>query len=486
MSLVPGTRLRDYEIKSLIGKGGMGEVYLAEETTLGRKVAIKMLKPEATTDPRFVERFRNEARVLGHLNHPNIVALYSFFEDGGAYYLVMQYAPGITLAELIRRTGPIPEQRATRIFSGIGEALAFAHSEGIIHRDIKPSNIMIDPDKNDRVLVMDFGIARMIDAQHITRTGTQMGTPCYMSPEQVLGEKEIDHRSDIYSAGVVLYEMLSGSIPYDMDTESLFKIQNRIVSEPLPDPRLKYEYIGVENVALIDVLTRKDPKDRPDSILDALKTTPPTPGPVAQKPVPEKPKSREVNLRQEETHWEPPVLEDKPKDSWDYFIRAEVPARQKAKLKKASLILLPFLIIGLLVVFGLELRRTHKFNENKMAIANDANNYATEIIQMWKTPVSMGGAGSNTFKNTMKQMEPDRIAAYLGIGTSESNAVANSNGKFYVYSVHQYSIDELTVTISGIGRAVRKGMSPSVTTRVSLPSGEISSYTDECLAYRGD
>jgi serine/threonine protein kinase len=269
MSFGPGSIFKHYRIERLIGKGGMGEVYLAEETTLGRKVAIKMLKQEATTDPKFVERFRNEARMLGQLNHPNIVALHTFIEDGGTYYLVMQYAPGITLAELIRRTGPIPEQRAMRIFTQLAEALTFAHSEGIVHRDIKPSNIMIDPDKNDRVLVMDFGIARMMDTQHITGTGTQLGTPCYMSPEQVLGKKDIGPPSDVYSSGVVLYEMLSGSLPYDLESESLYTVQGRIVNEPLPDPRLRYEYISERGVALLKDLTQKEPEKRPKSIADA-------------------------------------------------------------------------------------------------------------------------------------------------------------------------------------------------------------------------
>ncbi len=265
MSFGPGTIFKHYRIERLIGKGGMGEVYLAEETTLGRKVAIKVLKQEATTDPRFVERFRNEARVLGQLNHPNIVGLLTFFEEAGIYYLVMQYAPGITLAELIRRTGPIPEQRAMRIFAQLAEALTFAHSEGVVHRDIKPSNIMVDPDKNDRVMVMDFGIARLIDAQHITRTGTQLGTPCYMSPEQVLGKKEVGPPSDVYSAGVVLYEMLSGTLPYDLDTESLYTIQDRILKEPLPDPRMRYEYISDKCVSLVRDLTQKEADKRPTS-----------------------------------------------------------------------------------------------------------------------------------------------------------------------------------------------------------------------------
>jgi len=308
MSFGPGTVFKHYRIERLIGKGGMGEVYLAEETTLGRKVAIKVLKQEATADPKFVERFRNEARMLGQLNHPNIVGLYSFFEDGGTYYLVMQYAPGITLAELIRRTGPIPEQRAMRIFAQLAEALTFAHGEGIVHRDIKPSNIMVDPDRSDRVLVMDFGIARMMDSQHITRTGAQVGTPCYMSPEQVLGKKDIGPASDVYSSGVLLYEMLAGSLPYDMEVDSLYTIQDRILKEPLPDPRLRYEYISDRGVALVKALTQKEHEKRPQSMREAgdgtyINQGTPIPKPVVSIPI----HKHDVDIKQPQ-----PIIPDVP------------------------------------------------------------------------------------------------------------------------------------------------------------------------------
>lgn len=323
MSFVPGTIFKHYRIEGLIGKGGMGEVYLAEETTLGRKVAIKMLTQETTRDPKFVQRFRNEAHMLGRLYHPGIVALHTFLEDGGAYYLVMQYAPGITLAELIRRTGPIPEQRALHIVSQIGEALSFAHSEGIVHRDIKPSNIMIDPDKNDRVLVMDFGIARMIDAQHITRTGTQMGTPCYMSPEQVLGKKEIGPPSDIYSAGVLLHEMLSGTLPYDLDTESLYTIQDRILKEPLPDPRLCYEYISERSVALVKDLTQKEADKRPQSIAEALQNRFGEQAVSVLYPVVDVPEKKQETMVQRDL----PVIQEKPAPS--YEVSGDVKPRRK-------------------------------------------------------------------------------------------------------------------------------------------------------------
>ncbi len=270
MVLQPGTRLRDYEIISLIGTGGMGEVYKAKELTLDREVAIKVLTSRGLDDPLFLQRFVNEAKIHARLSHSNIVDIYTFFEEAKVHYIAMQYAPGITLTELIRTTGLIPEPRALAIFRQICEALAYAHARGVVHRDVKPSNVMVDPQDGDRVKVMDFGIARLLGAQHITRTGTQMGTVCYMSPEQVLGEKEIDHRSDIYSAGVLLYEMLSGTLPYNLDTDSLFKIQNRILQEPLPDPREAYPHISDGTVALLRSFTQKEREDRPGEILETL------------------------------------------------------------------------------------------------------------------------------------------------------------------------------------------------------------------------
>ncbi len=269
MVLQPGTRLRDYEIMSLIGRGGMGEVYKAKELTLDREVAIKVLTSRGLDDPLFLQRFVNEAKIHARLSHSNIVDIYTFFEEAKVHYIAMQYAPGITLTELIRTTGLIPEPRALAIFRQICEALAYAHARGVVHRDVKPSNVMVDPQDGDRVKVMDFGIARLLGAQHITRTGTQMGTVCYMSPEQVLGEKEIDHRSDIYSAGVLLYEMLTGILPYNLDTESLFKIQNRILQEPLPDPREAYPHISDGTVALLKSFTQKEREDRPVNVLKA-------------------------------------------------------------------------------------------------------------------------------------------------------------------------------------------------------------------------
>ncbi len=262
MKLEPGQMIRDYQIIRPIGEGGMGEVYLANEVLLERQVAIKRLNPVFTQDPQFIQRFRNEARIQAQLTHENIVQLITFFSEADTHYMVLEYAPGHTLRDLIQQTGPIPEQRALGILRQIVAALAHAHSRGIIHRDIKPSNIMIDTEHGDRVKIMDFGIARLMTDGHLTRTGTKMGTIMYMSPEQVLALKDIDHRSDVYSLGVVFFEMLCGKTAYQVDTDSDFLVQRAIVDTPIPDPREKYKFISEDTVKLLKLMTMKDREER--------------------------------------------------------------------------------------------------------------------------------------------------------------------------------------------------------------------------------
>ena len=264
MKLEPGIRIRDFELIRPLGEGGMGEVWLAREDILDRQVAIKRLNPIYTQDPDFVMRFRNEARIQAQLTHENIVGLISFFNEGDMHYMVMQYAPGTTLKSLIEKTGPIREKYSLHILKQILSALEYAHSKGIVHRDIKPSNIMIDIDNKDRVRVqvMDFGIARLMTEAHLTRTGTKMGTLFYMSPEQVMAQKDIDHRSDIYSLGVVLYEMLCGQVAYNVDTNSDFLVQKAIVDTPIPDPRKVYEFISNSSAMLVQAMTAKDREQR--------------------------------------------------------------------------------------------------------------------------------------------------------------------------------------------------------------------------------
>ena len=202
------------EILELLGKGGMGAVYKARQKQLGRLVAIKILPPEVARDPAFAERFSREARALAQLHHQNIVSVYDSGRTGDLYYFLMEYVEGTNLREMIRGGKLTPEQ-ALGIVPQVCEALQFAHDEGIVHRDIKPENILVD--KRGRVKIADFGLAKLL-GQHaeqvsLTQTHQVMGTLHYMAPEQMQAARAVDHRADIYSLGVVLYEMLTGELP---------------------------------------------------------------------------------------------------------------------------------------------------------------------------------------------------------------------------------------------------------------------------------
>jgi len=207
-----------YEVRSLIGRGGMGAVYEARQLDLDRKVAIKLLPMETSLDEGFVQRFQREARAMARLQHPGIVAVYQFgTARDGRLYFVMEFVDGMTLFDLIH-SGHLTVAQALEIVKQVSEALAYAHEEGVVHRDIKPSNILVD--KKGRVKVADFGLAKMArtaksEAASLmhTQTGHIMGTPDYAAPEQMRGGTEVDHRADIYSLGVMFYEMLTGEVP---------------------------------------------------------------------------------------------------------------------------------------------------------------------------------------------------------------------------------------------------------------------------------
>jgi len=202
------------EILELLGKGGMGAVYKARQPALDRLVAVKILPPEIGTDPAFAERFTREARALAKLSHQNIVSVFDFGQANGQYYFMMEYVDGANLRHVIE-TGAIKPEEALAVVPQICEALQFAHDEGIVHRDIKPENILLD--KQGRVKIADFGLAKLLGKApgESTLTGTHqaMGTLHYMAPEQMQGAAAVDHRADIYSLGVVFYEMLTGELP---------------------------------------------------------------------------------------------------------------------------------------------------------------------------------------------------------------------------------------------------------------------------------
>ena len=228
------TTIGKYKITKLIGEGGMASVYEAEHEMLGTKVAIKVLNPILSANAEIKTRFRNEAKLMASLDHPNITKVIDFDEQPQQLSIVMEFLNGEDLDQKIKRNGPLSEKEISDIFSQTLSAFQYAHEKGIVHRDIKPSNIFIL--SNGHVKILDFGIAKLFgQGNEMTQTGTQMGTPIYMSPEQVKGDKSIDHRSDIYSLGVTMFFAINGKPPYNSNTDSQFDIFTKIVYEELPE-----------------------------------------------------------------------------------------------------------------------------------------------------------------------------------------------------------------------------------------------------------
>jgi serine/threonine protein kinase len=218
-----GHILGNYKIEQKLGEGGMGAVYRGLDLMLEREVAIKALRPELGSQPQVVERFRSEAVTLAKLNHPNIATLYSFFRQADDYYMVLEYVRGVTLDNLIQQRGALPSEQAIPLFCQVLDGIDHAHRFGIIHRDIKPANMMLT--EAGALKVLDFGIARILGTARMTKQGHLIGTIEYMSPEQVRGF-ETDARSDIYSLGMLLYEMLTARCPFDIQNEfELMKAQ---------------------------------------------------------------------------------------------------------------------------------------------------------------------------------------------------------------------------------------------------------------------
>lgn len=246
-----------YRILELIGEGGMALVYKAECVLLQRTVAVKILRPQYSSDKEFVTRFRREAQAAASLSHPNVVNIYDVGQDGGVHYIVMELIEGDNLKSLIRKEAPLPVNRALHIALQICEALRHAHDHNIIHRDIKPHNILLTAD--GRVKVTDFGIARAISAGGFTQTGVVMGSVQYFSPEQAKGQP-VGPQSDLYALGCVLYEMLTGEVPFTGESPiaiALKHIQEKPVSVKKLRPGLPPGAVRVIEKALA-----KDPEER--------------------------------------------------------------------------------------------------------------------------------------------------------------------------------------------------------------------------------
>lgn len=258
MSTLVGTSLNGrYRLEARIGAGGMSTVYRATDQTLERQVAVKLMNREVAGDSDLLERFRREARAVAQLSHPHIVGVIDAGEDDHRPYIVFEYVHGETLKERIRRLGPLPVSEAVAYSIEIARALGAAHARHIVHRDVKPQNVLIDED--GRAKVTDFGIARTMEEDGLTADGRVIGTTDYVSPEQALGRR-VTGQSDLYSLGVVLYEMLTGEVPFTGDSQVAVAMKH--VREELPDVQRGRPEISAALASIVDTATAKREEDR--------------------------------------------------------------------------------------------------------------------------------------------------------------------------------------------------------------------------------
>ena len=255
---MPPTTIGRYEVLQQLGKGGMATVYLARDPFFGRQVAIKVLSSLFSHDPQFQARFEREAKVIAALEHPYIVPVYDYGREGDQTFLVMRYMPGGNLGER-RTTGqPISPAEIVTLFQRLGEALDEAHRQGIIHRDLKPANVMFDG--RDHAYLSDFGIAKLMQSSSSFTGSAVLGTPAYMSPEQAMGSKGVDGRSDVYSLGVMLYEMLAGRRPFHATTP--VQLMFKQITDPLPPLDTEALHLPVACNAVLAKALAKEPIQR--------------------------------------------------------------------------------------------------------------------------------------------------------------------------------------------------------------------------------
>ncbi len=264
-----GRTIGKYRVVQRLGRGGMAEVYRAYQTTLDRYVALKVILPQLTADPDFLKRFEREAKNVAALRHPNIIQVFDFDVEAGQPYMVMEYIEGDALnrllAKLAQRGQTLPEAQALRVVREIAQALAYAHKQNVVHRDVKPANVMLD--KSGRVVLTDFGVAKMVGGETLTATGTATGTPAYMSPEQALGAA-VDQRADLYALGVILFELITGRVPFEAETPLAIMLQHAHAVRPSPRQWQPNLADGLERLILKSLA--RDPGERCQSAEEFL------------------------------------------------------------------------------------------------------------------------------------------------------------------------------------------------------------------------
>ncbi len=356
----PGTNIAGFKLVHRLGVGGMGEVWLANQITLDRKVALKLLAPEFTENEQFINRFLQEAKMSGKLTHPNIVATFDAGVDYGMYYLAMSYIEGEELDRRLKRLGVMPEKEALRIVRCVADALLYAWNKfKLLHRDIKPSNIMLDRD--DKPLLMDMGISKTLGPERdvtLTMEGQFVGTPHYISPEQAQADPDVDFRTDIYALGATLYHLSTGDVPYDAD--AAVAILTKHITEPFPPPQERNPNLSNQCSALLEIMMAKKKHYRQKSWENMIRDIhlvmdnkfPMTPLPPGQRKV--------IKVARAS----PPVRhhnQKTPKPSWynsDYI--------SPVKLMTALVVLFLLLFVLGLIIFDM-VKESRKKLPNKMA-----------------------------------------------------------------------------------------------------------------------
>ena len=441
--IVKGQKISDrYEIKKLIGEGGMANVYLGYDTILERDVAIKVLRGDLADDEKFVRRFRREAQSASLLNHPNIVQIYDVGEDDGNFYIVMEYIKGQTLKQIIKKRGHLSLAETIDIMSQLTDGLSHAHESYIIHRDIKPQNIMVLDD--GMVKITDFGIAMAVNASDLTQTNSVMGSVHYLPPEQASGRGSTI-KSDIYSLGIVMYEMLMGVMPFRGETA--VEIAMKQLKDPIPSMRKERDDIpqSVENIIL--KATAKNPKNRYNNVkelYDDLKT-------CQDK---DRLKEKKIEFKYPENEFDEDtkvvnnIKDDLKKDKKDENNSIEVKDvtdeedKKLSKFTKVLIALVSVMVVALFMVFiiipsvvkspdrqvpnvtGLSVSEARKALEKEgLKVGTTIKNDYTEEVEKGKISKTSPKAGSTVKKGAT-------ITLYKSLG-SEKIEVADYTGKDY-------------------------------------------------------